>query len=245
MITKFKLFEYKKDETIFLDNKNILEIIDDLLETDNDILLSIYDAYGDSPLFLLVAEYYKHVDDIYNGYSKEDIFEIIKKLVEKVPEIVDVPNDYYSILTYILQLDKYVDFKLLNYLIDNTNDINQSVDDADTFLEEVVSDFYYQSNKEIVTKLIKKILSKKPDIGLSLIYSIYSCKSNNFNEFDENIIYLLIDAGANWNLKNYSNKTFLEDLDEIDLNLKDKIIKKYPDKYKKYMREQKAKKFKI
>jgi len=44
--------------------------------------------------------------------------------------------------------------------------------------------------------------------------------------------FLLIDAGANWNLKNDQNRDFL---DYLTVEEKNRIIGYYPEKYKKYL----------
>jgi len=255
MITNFKLFEiiksYQKNDILLLDKENILDIIDDLLKLDNNILLSLFDTYGNSPLFLLVYEYFNHDYNKYKYFNKIDILDYIKKIVEKVPEIVDIPNDDLTILSYILNLNvsnilyALSDNELFDYLVDKTNNINQRVDDSDTILELLVESMIYKSpyRKLKIRDMIEKVLTKKPKIGLSLFYSIYSHDSNHFNSTNEDVVYLLIDAGADWNQKDFRNKTFLDYLENT--YLKERIIEKYPEKYKKYIRETQAKKFKI
>ena len=57
------------------------------------------------------------------------------------------------------------------------------------------------------------------------------------------IIKLLIDSGADWNIKGRMvNITFF---DYLPIEYKEKIIKDYPDKYKNYLLQQKADKFNI
>ena len=58
-----------------------------------------------------------------------------------------------------------------------------------------------------------------------------------------NIVDILIDAGADWNIKDdANNEDFLEQLDKEDIDI---IIKKYPEKYKKYLIKKQADKFNL
>jgi len=53
---------------------------------------------------------------------------------------------------------------------------------------------------------------------------------------------LLIDAGADWNIKNNTGQYFLDTLDDFE---KEYIIKKYPKKYKEYLKKKAINNFKI
>jgi hypothetical protein len=60
--------------------------------------------------------------------------------------------------------------------------------------------------------------------------------------FDEKIIIMLIDAGADWNMKNDEDHDFLHYLNnEFKLELQHK----YPEKYEEYLKKKQIKKFKI
>jgi len=61
--------------------------------------------------------------------------------------------------------------------------------------------------------------------------------SRNFD-----IMKMLIDAGADWNIQNNTGKDFLDFLNDYE---KEYIIKKYPEKYKEYLKNKQVKKFKI
>jgi len=64
-----------------------------------------------------------------------------------------------------------------------------------------------------------------------------------FEKYDKNYIYNLI---SNMNIKNSYGKDFFEILDDNPNNLdKNEFIRKYPDKYKEYLKNKKVRKFKI
>jgi len=68
---------------------------------------------------------------------------------------------------------------------------------------------------------------------------------------DINITQILIDAGADWNIKNYEGKDLFDLMDQMDRDYfseemrTDKIKEKYPDKYQKYLMVKKANEFNL
>jgi len=65
---------------------------------------------------------------------------------------------------------------------------------------------------------------------LNYIINISDGPNNSKGEFST--IEFLIDAGANWNIKDNDNKTFCDYLEDKD---KEKLKDKYPDKYGQYI----------
>jgi len=147
----------------------------------------------------------------------------------------------------------YNDFFNINHLKDILDKINFDfkTDSDKTILMQWVdqpdrNDIYDGVKILLDAGALKTInyVEKSNDSALMFI-SYQLSRKENINKYKKNYlktIYLLIDNDANWNFVNkYDDMDFLGYLG----NKKDLIINKYPEKYKKYLREKRAKKFKI
>jgi len=150
-------------------------------------------------------------------------------------------------LSYALYYNQY---DVVKFLIDNDCelDIFDVFDPSNEtyFISSLITHYYLErygnqsdDTKKKLLSIIKSMIKKGADINLksddtaltlAAIYELYD------------IIYILIDAGADWNIKNTDDKDFYEILKD---DYKKIIRNRYPEKYEKYLTMKKANEFNL
>jgi len=124
-------------------------------------------------------------------------------------------------------------------LIDSNIDIDNKDDFGMTSLMTAASESYVES--------VEFLINNKCDYNLVCNQNktaLHYCANNLIYSFEnyQTTLFLLLDTDINWNVKDDHDKYFL---DYLTNEYVEEIKNKYPEKYNKYIREIKAKKFKI
>jgi len=192
----------------------------------------------------------------------------IKEIVEKKDFDINIQNMYENngLLCLIgLKNDKDIDYDIAKYLINNGIDINLESKTShenllmtaiskrknkivELLLEEddinvdnfgIYNAIYYASWFNLDIKLAEKIIKKGCDINISSYHDITPLMKASLNE-DMDMIKMLIDYDADWNLVDNEGDTFLDILHLMSNDKYKKIKSLYPEKYKEYVKNKKV-----
>ena len=98
-------------------------------------------------------------------------------------------------------------------------------------------------------KIIKLLLDSGADVNFKNNYNQNSMQlAINYGQqtTDYKIIFMLIENGYDWTLKDEDGKDFIERMDATDNYYSSEVvIEKYPEKYKYYLRKKKSKEFNL
>jgi hypothetical protein len=126
------------------------------------------------------------------------------------------------------------DIGFFNWLEIDIDDLDRIDEDDIEIIEDNLKDIKYK-----LTKYKELIDHSYAEIKTTIL--IYTAQMDMTPRIFKVLTYI-INAGANWNLRDENNKTFFDYLDD---ETKEKIIKKYPKKYQKYLLISKANKYNI
>lgn len=172
--------------------------------------------------------------------SKHKDYDELKRLILKHKDLINVGFLLYKPISIAISSS---DIKMLQILIEFGADVNLPIShDITPIYEAVVSD-----NIEIIRMLIKA--GADVNIGctginqppLILAFNRYTNSVREDKNLD--IVHELIKAGADWSLKDSTNanrnhEDFIYYTDFYKMT--DYFIKRYPEEYKKYLRNKKA-----
>ena len=128
--------------------------------------------------------------------------------------------------------------------IDFIKDKNPNIIDSEG--EPLIFNVYHNEhlNREERYKIFKLMIDNGLDVDVSIEDGntiLIEIANEDEDDVDFDLLYLLIDAGADWNLMPLGY-TFIDALYDDEQEV---IINKYPEKYQKYIREKQARKFNI
>jgi len=162
---------------------------------------------------------------------KADNIQCIKNMINKT-NVNNIPTKFnFEKYNYLMIAIMEKNNKIIKYLLDcgaNVNYINELNNNSlnITTLFNLDIDLF-----EIILNKTDNINQQSQIVGNNALILISGKERITVDDYDK--IIKLIDAGANWGIKdNISKKSFLDYLNGID---KKRIIEKYPLKYKKYL----------
>ena len=165
-------------------------------------------------------------------YIENDNIEKVKKIIHSGFNL----NLQYDLGDTALIIASYHNrIEIAKLLINAGADVNIQNIDGDTALTEASSQMHIEIVKLLINAGAYLDIKNNNDIT-ALIYAT-KAYGNNFE-----MCKLLIDAGADWNIKDAYNKDFLDWLRDKD---KKRIIELYPDKYDEYLMKKNAEKYNL
>jgi len=212
----------------------------------------------------------KKLKNSFDNFNIDDI-EQLEDFVDKFGINV-VDRDDNTLLIYLIRKQRKTKINMINYLIDNGVNINARNIVGDNALNwsayfnlTVIINLLILNNIDINNQdnngmsplmtasadgnheSVKILLDNDVDINITCNHdrtALHYCSKNlNFSTSKYLItLDLLLRTDINWNIIDKDNKTFIDYLSD---DIVEDIITKYSKKYKKYIREKQAKKFKI
>jgi len=159
--------------------------------------------------------------------TKFKIFEELEGWVENKLTTAQSINDIKKMINYGIDYEKNKDI-LLDFI-------------WDTKYEDFTSDAIKLFLEDGADKIVNYVNEDGENILTIAAYFTKNDEDGFRPSFD--IVKMLLEYDINWNFKDSDGNDFIELLDTEEM--KEEIINLYPEKYKKYLREKKAKKFKI
>jgi len=219
------------DLTTFFNIKNFVKEFD----------VNIVDENGFSLLIYVIKELKVR------RLSEDYILKIVKYLVENGANINHITNVKDNALNWSVFHELY---NVSKYLIENGINIdNQDIYGSSPLMTTSVEGAYKIIDLLINNGCNVNLVDDKNQTALHIVSKYYK-SYNNETKYKKSILRLL-ESDIDWNIEDETNKDFLDYLQpnsiypDYNSNLINEIKEKFPEKYKKYIREKEAKKFNI
>lgn len=136
---------------------------------------------------------------------------------------------------------RYLKISEIKKLLDKGADINIRNSAGRTLLISAVS---VKNFKDKIIDVVKLLIDNGIDLNVQTHYGDTALmKAAKFRLYD--VVYELIESGADWNFVNEDDEDVIELLSWYDDEEVEKLINKYPDKYEEYLTKKNASKYNI